>query len=57
MSVCLVGGAAEEVEKLELKTEVEGNLKKQSNTKRGKGNRITMQHYTITHASTLCLHQ
>ncbi|CAM9603119.1 unnamed protein product [Laminaria digitata] len=37
----------QEVEKLELKTEVEGNLKKQSNTKRGKGNDMIMQHHII----------
>lgn len=43
-AVCAGGGAAEEVEKLELKTEVEGNLKKQSKSKPGKSD----EHYHAT---------
>lgn len=54
--VCLGDGALEEVEKLELKTEVEGNLKKQSKTKPGKGKHITTPHHTITRASNLFPH-
>ena len=49
--------AIEEVEKLELKTEVEGNLKKQSKTRPGKDNSIATLHHTVMRASNLLLHQ
>lgn len=52
MSLSCVFGATEEVERLELKTEVEGDLKRQSKTKRGKRTGVVLPSKTA-HSSTV----